>query len=105
MSEHAVLVWLRLAGDGFGDEDEWEAITALEDRLQEIVCQQGVGEFDGNEIGMGYWTLYLYGPDADRLYDAILPAIQGIGPRPGSYAIKRYGPPDDPDSREERALL
>ena len=100
--EHAVIAHLPLSNGEMGTEEEREVIFLLEDRLAAAVEHAGVGEFDGNEFGAGECVLYLYGPDADRLYDAIVPHLQMATVARGGYAIKRYGEASDPTAREVR---
>jgi hypothetical protein len=102
--DHAVLTHLPLSDDQFGTADEREAVRELEECIQEAAAKLG-GEHDGNEFGGGEAMLYTYGPDADRLFDAIRECLRGFGVRPGAYAVKRYGRADDPDAREERVAL
>jgi hypothetical protein len=73
-------------------------LFAIEDSLIEAIEASGAGEFDGNEIGQGQVTLYMYGPDADRLFAAIEPVLVGVPLPPGCVAVKRYG---EPGAREE----
>lgn len=69
-SEQAVLVYLD--GQNLRNEvyEEYDLAT-LEDQLVEVIEREGVGEFDGNDIGPGEVILYMYGPDAERLYAGI----------------------------------
>jgi len=53
----------------------------------------GIGEFDGNAIGRDGAVLYMYGPDADLLFDVVGPVLEGMDLPRGSFALKRYGPP------------
>jgi hypothetical protein len=99
--EHAVIAHLRLSDPNFGSEQEREAIFALEDRLNVAIERADAGEFDGNEFGDGECTLYMYGPDADRLYNAIAPVQMSPLAR-GGYAIKRYGEASNPAAKEVR---
>ena len=86
---------------------ETEAVFELEDRLIEAIEQAHAGEFDGNEIALdgSEVVLYAYGPDADALFEAMRPSLAEVEPRPGSHAIKRYGPAADPQAREARVEL
>ena len=102
--EHAVITHLPLSGDGFGTEDEREAVQALERRIEAAVGEIG-GEHDGDEFGGGEAALYTYGPDADALLEAIRGCLEGFELRPGAYAVKRYGRAEDADTREERVPL
>ena len=57
------------------------------------VEESGAGEFDGNEIGGGFFTLYMYGPSALELWEAVAPLLRRFQASAGSYAIRRYGKP------------
>jgi hypothetical protein len=75
---------------GMGTPEERERISTLEDRLENAV--QPFGMHDGNEYGEGACELYFYGPDADRLYQAIAPILEDVPD--GSFVLKRSGGPD-----------
>jgi hypothetical protein len=100
---HAVLLSIRLGNDEFGEEGEVEAMHALQDLLGDAVTRTRVGELDGDEFGGGTCTVYMYGPDADRLWDAIAPVLEKHTFRKGSVATKRYGEPGE--GREETINL
>ena len=72
-------------------------LFALEDRLETVLAAAGAGEYDGNEIATdgsdGF--LYLYGPDADRLFKVIEPVLRATPFMHGAQVTKRYGPPED----------
>lgn len=103
--EHAVIVHLRLSDDQFGAESEREAIFYLEDLLVDAIDNAGLGEFDGNEFGGGECTLYMYGRDADRMFNAISPILASTRLSRGGHAVKRYGPATDPLAMEVRVPL
>jgi hypothetical protein len=66
-------------------------LDEIEDPLIEAIDASGVGEFDGNELGPDGAVLYMYGSDADRLWQVVEPVLRGAPVGSGSYAIKRYG--------------
>ena len=101
-AEQALLVYLKLSDDEFGDFDEREAVFALEDRLIEAISSKKAGEYDGHEFGGGFGTLYMYGPDVDQLFDAVIATLKAYGSRPGSYLLKRCG---GPGSKQEKIDL
>jgi hypothetical protein len=103
--EHAVIVTLKLSDAAFGDARERDAIHALTDRLDAAIRAAGAGEFDGDEFGDGVCTLYMYGPDADRLFDAIAPELRGSPLTRGGSATRRYGAASNPSARVERVAL
>ena len=104
VQDQAVITHLRLSNDDFGTTEEREAVFALEGRIARAA--ERVGCFhDGNQFGGGEVELFTYGPDADVLFGVIEESLRGFEVRPGSYAIKRYGPIEDPNVREERVEL
>jgi len=102
--DHAVLVTLKLSDAAFGDAEERDAIHALSDRLDAAIRAAGAGEFDGDEFGDGVCTLYMYGPDADRLFEAIRPVLEGCSFMRGAHITLRYGPPSAEVRRREFIL-
>ncbi|MGZ9274868.1 MAG: hypothetical protein ACXW34_09015 [Nitrospira sp.] len=101
-NSEAVIIRLKLSDDNCGEWSEREATYAVEDRLSEVLKQSDIGELDGHEFGGGFATLFLYGPSARPIAEAILPTVQATTPRPGSLFTKRFGPPG---SREETIAL
>jgi hypothetical protein len=81
-------------------------LFALQDRLEDVLAETKAGELDGNEVAVdgsdGF--LYLYGPDADRLYDAILLTLQSADFMKNAKVTLRYGPPED-GVREAKVVL
>lgn len=75
----------------------------IEDPITEAIERAGVGEFDGHAIGPAEATLYMWGPDADALWEAIESAVRRSTLGPGSYAIRRYGPPGASENRVDLA--
>jgi hypothetical protein len=84
-------VCTKLTGGEFGNDRERDAIRQFAGYLEEEIQRQGVGVYDGDEFGNREGSLYLYGPDADRLYDAIEPLLRSWDMLSGGYVIKRYG--------------
>ena len=91
MSEQAVIVHFR-----YGQTD-LSPLFELEDQLKRAIDVAGVGEFDGNDVATdgsdGY--LYMYGPDADRLFEAVRPVLESATCIYDAVARIRYGPPAD----------
>lgn len=102
LMEQAVLAYIKLSDEQFGSDQERSRLFALAEKLEEVIAQSGAGEFDGNEIGTGFHILFMYGPDADRLSEAVLPELRAFGAPAGSYVIRRYG---EPGAREVRVAL
>jgi hypothetical protein len=88
--QHAVLLHLRLAGV-WPAEGEAARFHELQDRLMEAIDRAGVGELDGDEFGEGECVVYMYGPNADRLWAAFAPVLKGEPLARGGFAVLRYG--------------
>jgi hypothetical protein len=88
--EHAVLVYFE-----YGSTD-LSALFSVEEALERVIADAGVGEFDGNEIATdgSDGTLFMYGPDADALFAAIRPTLEGVSFMNGARVVLRYGPPE-----------
>ncbi|GAA3967992.1 hypothetical protein GCM10023085_57980 [Actinomadura viridis] len=99
-TEHAVFLKFTLTGDRYGTEPEREAIYALAHQLEEALEAAGEGQVDGNEFGQGAAQIYLYGPHAGTLFEAIRPVLQRAGLQP-TEAVLRYGDVDDEGCRVE----
>ena len=98
--EQTLLLQLRLPEGQAGDEAP--AIIALEEAIEAALRRDRSGEFDGHDLRDGVWTLYLYGPDADRTFESIEGVLRSVPLEPGSQAIMRYG---GRGAREERIPL
>jgi hypothetical protein len=94
MEEHCVRIYLKLSQE-HGRQEEMDSIHELSDVLEESIEKVGAGEFDGDEFGGGECTLYMYGPDADKLFEAIRKPLMSSPLAKGGYVLKRYGPPAD----------
>jgi hypothetical protein len=81
-SEQAVIVYLKLSNEEFGECREREAAYGVEDELREALVEAGVGTCDGHEFGGGYTTLFMYGPSADGIADAAVPVVRRHAPAP-----------------------
>jgi hypothetical protein len=82
---------MRLSDDHFGNEAEDQSLASLESQLERCVDSAAAGEWDGHETGGGYHRIFIYGPCAHKLADAILPLVLQYPALPGSYMVKRFG--------------
>ncbi len=99
--DQAVLVHL----DGMGLADavyEEHDLATIEDQLSEALTREGTGELDGNEIGQGETTLFMYGPDAERLFRTVEPLLRAYPLCKGSRVVIRAG---EPGAREREVKL
>lgn len=90
--QQAVIVYAKLADHDMGDEAD-DLLYELEEDLQDAIEKTGAGEFDGDEWGNGYCTMFLYGADCNRIFDAVIPLLLAKDFRQGTFLIKRYGGP------------
>jgi hypothetical protein len=93
-SEDCVKVHFKLSDGEYGSEQERDAVHGFTDKLDALIREHDAGEFDGDEFGGGEGTLFMYGPDADRLYETVLPALKSWAKLRGGYVIKRYAETD-----------
>jgi hypothetical protein len=91
MAEHAVIVRF---DDG---QTDLSPLFELEDQFIAAIESAEVGEFDGNEVAVdgSDGTLYMYGPDADRLFEVVRPVLASATCIRNAVATTRYGPPED----------
>ena len=100
--QQAVIIYLRLSDDQFGAEGESFALYDVEEALGEAVKR--AGELDGHEIGGGFFTVYVYGSNADAMLQTIARVLARHTPKPGSYVLLRRGPPGSSSQRFELPL-
>jgi hypothetical protein len=91
MPEHAVIVKF-----DYGTTD-LDPLFELEDQIESLLEDGTHGEYDGHEIAVdgSDGLLYLYGPDADGLYNAIKPTLLASSAIKNVVATLRYGPPGE----------
>ena len=89
--EHAVIVHFTYGSTNL------ERLFELEHRIEAAISAAEVGEYDGNEVAVdgsdGY--LYMYGRDADKLFEVIRPILEATSFMRGAEVRKRYGPAQD----------
>lgn len=101
--EQAVLVYL----DGINLPDEvYETCdtSTIEELLLPVLESTGAGEFDGTETGPTETCLFLYGPDAEKLWTVIEPVLKDYPLCQGARVVIRHGEPGAPQ-RELRLPL
>jgi hypothetical protein len=89
--EHAVIIRF-LYGT-----DRLEPLHRLEKELEKSIEQEGVGEYDGHEIAVDHSDgfLYMYGPNAEKLFKTVEPILEQTDFMNGAIAKLRFGPPKD----------
>lgn len=98
--EHAVIVSFR-----YGSTD-FDPVFAVSEQLERAINSAGVGEFDGNELAAdgSDGSLYMYGPDADRLFATVRPILEATDFLQGARVKLRYGPSNS-GAREQIVML
>lgn len=102
--QHALLIDIGLSDAAFGTPEEREAVFELEDGLIEAMSVEPSIEVDGHEFGEGIGRVYVYGPDADRMFALAEPSLRAFA-APKKKITRRYGPPGDPDVRSVETVL
>jgi hypothetical protein len=89
--EHAVIVRFQYGSTDLSD------LFALEEKLEAAIVAADAGEYDGNEVavGGGDATLYMYGPNGDRLFETVKPVLESSDFMRGAEVRIRYGAPKD----------
>ena len=104
MAEHCIQVFLKLSTEHGSDKDR-DRIEALTEKFADAIEKYEAGEFDGDEYGGGFCRLFMYGLDADKLFDAIKKPLLASPLSKGGYIVKRYGEASDTDCKEVRVDL
>ena len=87
-----IVVNFRLStGQEFGSTDERALVHQFTQRLAALIEESKAGNYDGDEYGGGQGALYMYGPDADRLFEVVSPLLSAWELLKGGHVIKRYG--------------
>lgn len=93
--QHMVLVCLQFTIGALEKKSRLDAVYDLDDVLMNIVEETGVGEYSGHEFCEGpdeeSVTFFMYGEDADKIHETIIPVLNYVPKLPGSYILKRYG--------------
>jgi hypothetical protein len=89
-SEQAVLVYLRTHGLPAHVYKECDLGT-IGGRLREVIKREHLGLFDGNGIGPDEAILYMYGPDAERLFAGVEGTLRAYPLCQGARVVIRRG--------------
>src|SRR5258707_527707 len=93
-----VAVYLKLSGGEYGSGAERDEVRSFARELDGAIQEHGIGILDGDEFGNHEAGLFMYGQDADRLFETIEPLLRSWNLLKGGHVIKRYGE----TSRSER---
>lgn len=96
-NEQAVIVRIPL-GASFPNSSN--PVWSTEEKVTKAIESAGVGEYDGNEVGGGEFVMYAYGPDAEKLSQAVTSALKDSHLPSKIKVTKRFGPPGARESTE-----
>jgi hypothetical protein len=87
---HAVLVNFSYTGS-----TDLTPLFELEMDLEVEIIAANVGELDGNEVATdgSDGMLFMYGPDADRLFETVKPVLEACSFMKDARVTLRYGSP------------
>ena len=100
--EQALIITIPLRSGKAGNADELKRLHVLEDQLNLAIKDSKAGQYDGDDVGEGVFTIYIYGPSAERLFAVVRPILKRFRPPTGSFLIKRYG---KPGSKQDRVAI
>ena len=101
ISEHAVIVHFE-----YGNRD-WAPFFEFERTLEAAISSSDAGEYDGNELAVdgSDGTLYMYGPNADKLFEVVKPRLESFKLLKNVEVTLRYGPTNNLLARETKIRL
>jgi hypothetical protein len=88
---HSVVIWFDY---GLDDDDPFYELSF---KLQKVISEKGVGLYDGHEMELfnSDGSFYMYGPNAEILFKAVLPVLRETDFMKGAIAVLRFGPGED----------
>jgi hypothetical protein len=89
--KQAVLIYLK--------GEDFDRMIALSDALETVIEKNDLGMFDGNEIGSGGTTLYMYGPDAEKIFTHIESVLRADNYCKDAIVVIREGPFGSPERK------
>ena len=90
--EQAVIVRLSPPPRSASTEPE-EDLWTLETLLTDVIERQGLGEYDGNEVGEDGATLFMYGSNAEDLFRGVEATLRASSLCQNARVQIRPGPP------------
>jgi len=72
---------------------DFDQSVPLEDELTEVMESTDFGYRDGNEIGGGETTLWIFGKSAEEVFQTIEPILRSNQFCEGAKIVLRYGKP------------
>lgn len=74
-------------------KEELDELHDLDNKLDTVIKEKGVGRYDWHEINLDMTdgTLYMYGPNAEELFEAVRPTLEQTAFTKGAWAVLRFG--------------
>lgn len=89
--EQDLVISVPFSNKALGRAQERLDLENLGDELADLLLDTDAGEYDGCEYGGGAFTMYFCGPDVDRLFATLQPALKRSALLRGATVIKHYG--------------
>lgn len=103
--DQLVRLHIPLSDGDLGTDEERRRWDDLENLLEKTVQSEGIGDLDGNEIGGGEYTMWLYGRDSTVLANRVKSVCRQQNLPTGCRLYVRHGGIDDNDAPEETINL
>jgi hypothetical protein len=90
----------------YGNAD-WKPFFEFEKTLEDAISKSGAGDYDGNELAVDGrdGSLYMYGPDADKLFEVAKPILLSTALLKNITVTLRYGSVKDKLARVVKVRL
>jgi len=86
-------------------DESRERLSEIENQLAIHFEENPIGEYDGNEIGEGQFTVWLYGADADQLAKEVQKVLGPLSVPTGSFLFLRHGSVEDENAQVQKIPL
>ena len=73
----------------FGESEEFLRCNKIEERLEEMLADECLGRWFGQECGAGYYTIFFVGPDSQEMYAEVKPKLKKLLPKGSFVEIER----------------
>lgn len=88
--EQAVIICLQFPIGKLQQQKARDAIVDLDAIIRDVIETSEVGVYDGHEFCEGSVTFFIYGGDANKIYQEIRPILQSLSSLQEVSIIKRY---------------
>lgn len=97
--EQAVIICLQFSVGKLQEKKALDAIFDLDDIFRTILETSGIGTYDGHEFCESpeeeSVRFFMYGPDANRMYEEVKPILQSLPSLQEISIHKQYSPLED----------